>query len=96
MKVSVIKMSSDESNNEEKGTNLLVAIQLQKRPEILTKSQIPHMKNKKNEALKQAAKELEREIGKPLTISQLMKKVNIMKTRLKNKVDKNKTGNKRF
>ncbi|CAH0560379.1 unnamed protein product [Brassicogethes aeneus] len=76
-------MSSDELNDEEKGTNLLVAMQLQKRPEILTKSQIPHMKTKKNEALKQAATELEREIRKPLTISQLMKKVNNMKTRLK-------------
>lgn len=89
-------MSSDEGNEEEKGINLLVAMQLQERPEILTKSQIPHIKNKKNEALKHAATEIERKIGKPLTVSQLMKKVNNMKTRLRNKVDKNKTGNKKI
>lgn len=89
-------MSAEENGDDVSSNNLLVALQLQKRPEILWKTQIPQKKTLKDEALRQSVLELERQLGKPLTSSQLMKKVNNMKTRLKSKVDKNKTGNKKI
>ncbi|XP_022910533.2 uncharacterized protein [Onthophagus taurus] len=89
-------MSAEENGDDVSSNNLLVALQLQKRPEILWKTQIPQKKTLKDEALRQSVLELERQLGKPLTSSQLMKKVNNMKTRIKSKVDKNKTGNKKI
>lgn len=73
---------------------MFIAEKVQAFPEILEKSQVPAMKKKKTAALTDIIKEYVTLFGKEMDIKAFMKKVNNMKTRLKNKTDKNKTGNK--
>ncbi|KAK9744207.1 hypothetical protein QE152_g8029 [Popillia japonica] len=62
-------------------------------PAILEKSQIAAMKQKKTAALAEIVKEHVTLFGNEMEMKDFMKKVKNMKTRLKNKTDKNKTGN---
>lgn len=73
---------------------MFIAERVQAYPAILEKSQVPAMKKKKTAALTEIVKEYVTLFGKELDIKAFVKKVNNMKTRLKNKTDKNKTGNK--
>lgn len=65
-------------------------------PEVLSKSQIPSMKCKKDTAIREMLRKYEITFGKRIDATKLLKKINNMKTRLKKKTDLNKTGNKRI
>lgn len=86
---------SEQEGSEDVTTEMMfIAERVETYPEILEKSQVPAMKKKKSAALTAIVKEYVTLFGKELDIKAFMKKVNNMKTRLKNKTDKNKTGNK--
>ncbi|GJQ74713.1 hypothetical protein Trydic_g21564 [Trypoxylus dichotomus] len=88
-------MSDTESEQEcsEDGSSemLFIAEKVRVHPKILEKSQMPAMKVKKTTVLIKIVEEYTILFGKHLDIKTFMKKVNNMKTRLKNKTDKNKT-----
>lgn len=87
--------TSEEEGSEDVTTEMMfIAERVQAFPEILEKSQVPAMKKKKSAVLTEIVKEYVSLFGKEMEIKTFMKKVNNMKTRLKNKTDKNKTGNK--
>ncbi|CAH0562978.1 unnamed protein product [Brassicogethes aeneus] len=71
-----------------------IANQISKHPEILSKSQTPALKKKKEDAIKQILQLYQNVMGQLITSGQLMKKINNMKARLKKKTDVKKTGNK--
>ncbi|CAH1968476.1 unnamed protein product [Acanthoscelides obtectus] len=71
-----------------------IANQVSKYPEILSKSQTPASKKKKEDAVRKILELYESVMGQSITTVQLMKKVNNMKARLKKKTDVRKTGNK--
>ena len=87
---------SDSDNNSVSVENTMVFLTtvLGKYPEILQKSQIPAAKRKKDVAIQEVIKLFEVNFGTPINSNQLLKKINNMKTRLKKKTDKNRTGNK--
>ncbi|KAJ4429336.1 hypothetical protein ANN_26341, partial [Periplaneta americana] len=87
-------VSDDGSSVPLENTMIFLATTLGKYPEILEKSQIPEMKRKKEAAIKDMIKLFEENFGTPINSRQLLKKINNMKTRLKKKTDKNRTGNK--
>lgn len=72
-----------------------IAKELKALPVILSKSQIPKMKKKKDEAISKVTDKYQAVFGKEIDAKAFMKKVNNMKTRLKKKTD-DKTGNKRY
>ncbi|KAK9687981.1 hypothetical protein QE152_g35878 [Popillia japonica] len=86
--------SEQEGNGDVTTEMMFIAERVQGFPAILEKSQIAAMKQKKTAALTEIVKEYVTLFGKEMEIKAFMKKVNNMKTRLKNKTDKNKTGNK--
>ncbi|KAJ4437801.1 hypothetical protein ANN_13739, partial [Periplaneta americana] len=86
--------SDDGSSVPLENTMIFLATTLGKYPEILEKSQVPEMKRKKEAAIKDMIKLFEENFGTPINSRQLLKKINNMKTRLKKKNDKNRTGNK--
>lgn len=98
--VNAFKMSdtaSEQEGSEDVTTEMMfIAERVHAFPEILEKSQVPAMKKKKSAALTEIVKEYVSLFGKEMEIKAFMKKVNNMKTRLKNKTDKTKTGNKPF
>lgn len=61
---------------------------------VFSKSQTPTVRDAKNKALKNIRQEIMRQFGKTFTESQIIKKINNMKSRLKKKTDKKATGNK--
>lgn len=61
---------------------------------VFSKSQTPTVRDAKNKALKNIRQEIMRQFGKTFTESQILKKINNMKSRLKKKTDKKATGNK--
>uniref|UniRef100_A0A0A9WQB9 LIX1-like protein n=1 Tax=Lygus hesperus TaxID=30085 RepID=A0A0A9WQB9_LYGHE len=73
-----------------------IANEVRLNPMVLSKSQLPHVKRKKDEAVENIIKKHENHFGRRIEISRLMKKINNMKTRLKKKTDWSKTGNKRI
>lgn len=75
---------------------VFIVMQLQKMPEVLLKSQVPHLKSKKDVAIKEILAAYEKNLGKLITSQQLLKKINNMKSRLKKKADRNRTGNKKI
>ncbi|XP_025829559.1 uncharacterized protein LOC112904234 [Agrilus planipennis] len=86
--------SEMESSEDVTTEMMFIAERVKAFPEILEKSQVPAIKRKKTAALTQIVKEYVTLFGKGMEIKAFMKKVNNMKTRLKNKTDRNKTGNK--
>lgn len=99
-------MSSGEDDNEqadelansggESGDIRFIAEQIRLFPELLSKSQVPSVKTKKDIAVRKLLMKYEVTIGKRIDATKLLKKINNMKTRLKRKTDLNKTGNKRL
>lgn len=93
-------MSDTENEGSETGEctteQLFIVTQLQKMPEVLSKSQIPSVKVKKEESIKTIISNYERHVGKPITNQQLLKKINNMKSRLKRKADMKRTGNRKI
>lgn len=86
---------SEGEGSEDVSTEMMfIAEKIQAFPQILEKSQVPAMKQKKTAALTEIVKEYVTLFGKEMDIKAFMKKVNNMKTRLKKKTDKNRTGNK--
>ncbi|KAK9712855.1 hypothetical protein QE152_g24676 [Popillia japonica] len=94
------KFKMSDIDSEQKGNGdvttemMFIAERVQEFPAILAKSQIAAMKQKKTAALTEIVKEYVTLFGKEMEIKAFMKKVNNMKTLLKNKTDKNITGNK--
>jgi hypothetical protein len=93
--------SGDEGDDEHGGEDgapemSFIAGKVREHPEILEKSQLPAMKTRKSDALRTIVQEYVSLFGKEMNSKAFMKKVNNMKTRLKSKTDKNKTGNKRI
>lgn len=81
---------------EEQSECKFIAERVEQYPEILEKSQLPTKKATKQAAIEKVVSEYRQLYGKDMTSKGLMKKVGNMKTRLKKKIDKNKTGNKRI
>ncbi|XP_044744208.1 uncharacterized protein LOC123306313 [Coccinella septempunctata] len=96
--VSCVKMASDEelsdSQLESQDTDecKFIAERVKQYSEILEKSQLPAKKAKKQAAIERVVSEYRQLYGKDMTSKALMKKMGNMKTRLKKKTDKNKTG----
>ena len=67
---------------------------LKKHEGILSKSQLPESKKKKAAAMAAIRDDLEQEFNLILTENQLFKKIRNMKTRVKDKSDVKRTGNK--
>lgn len=89
----------DEGSNV--GTNetnqlLFIAKEVLQKPNVLEKSQKPAAKNAKAECIQKITEKYEKMFGKKITSPDLLKKINNMKTRLKEKTDKKKTGNKKI
>lgn len=63
---------------------------------VLERSQTPHMNAKKNQAWDALKEEYEKQTGTIMPKDKLKKLLSNMKTDLRNKVDKNKTGNKKI
>lgn len=61
---------------------------------LLAKSQKPEMKVKKSQSLEKIKQVVALQCGICLSEMQITKKLNNLKTRLKEKIDRNKTGNK--
>lgn len=61
---------------------------------VLEKSQVPTIKKAKENALIKLQTEWQAVSGKVISVKQLSKKINNMKTKIKQKTDLNKTGNK--
>lgn len=93
----MLKMESSDSDNGSsvplENTMIFLATTLGKYPEILEKSQVPEVKRKKKAAIQEMIL-FEENFAIPINSRQLLKKINNMKTRLKKKTDKNRTGNK--
>lgn len=73
-----------------------IADEIAKAPVILEKSQIPKIKRAKDQAIGLLIKKYEATFGKPLDTKCFLKKMNNMKSRLKNKTDLKRTGNKKI
>lgn len=69
-------------------TQLFLVNNIKKFPEVLQKSQLPSAKTKKNLSLKSICAVYQTNFGTPLSIKQLLKKINNMKSRLKKKLTK--------
>lgn len=91
-----VDVSDVEEEENINSVSLFFVKQIEKHPEVLLKSQLPAMKAKKDQAIKEISKAYELHVGKPSTVQQVLKKINNMKTRLKSKTDKKKTGNKKI
>lgn len=65
-------------------------------PVVLEKSHLPSSKQKRSKAIGEIQMRLETEAGVSLDGNQILKRFNNMKTRVKAKVDTNKTGNKKI
>lgn len=95
-------MSFSNSSDSEGDKNEIVneleffADEICRAPVIVEKSQVPKLKNMKDEAIKVVTTKYEALYGKPLDAKGLLKKINNMKTRLKKKTDMKKTGNKKI
>lgn len=63
---------------------------------LLEKSQLPSIKNKKKQTIEECVKEIKQKFGIELTGKNIIKKIANMKCRIKNKIDINKTGNKKI
>ncbi|XP_063907296.1 uncharacterized protein LOC135140975 [Zophobas morio] len=77
-------------------SQLFIVREIEKRPELLSKSQLPNEKAKKEKSLLEVVELYEVHLGLRISQQQLKKKINNMKSRLKKKTDKQKTGNKRI
>ncbi|KAJ3665891.1 hypothetical protein Zmor_001356 [Zophobas morio] len=77
-------------------SQLFIVREIEKRPELLSKSQLPNEKAKKEKSLLEVVELYEVHLGRRISQQQLKKKINNMKSRLKKKTDKQKTGNKRI
>lgn len=89
------QLESQNTENEQSQCKF-IAERVKHFPEILEKSQLPAKKAKKQTAIEKVVTEYRQLYGKDMTAKVLMKKVGNMKTRLRKKTDKNKTGNKRI
>jgi hypothetical protein len=69
---------------------------LKKWPILLDKSQVPAVKEGKRKAADRMLIRLELDLAMTMNEKSLMKKINNMKTKIKEKIDKNKTGNKKI
>lgn len=94
MSESELEDAVDESGNV---TDLsFIAEKAKDYPEILSKSQIPSAKKKKEVALERIVAQYVSQFGKEMTAKGFQKKLQNMKTRLKTKTDKKKTGNRKI
>ena len=90
---------STSSSSEESATNVdgvlnVLVRHVKEHPVLLTKSQPPSVKDKKNEALKELVK-IYASNGVNIDAKGCLKKIANLKKRVKDKIDPNKTGNKR-
>ncbi|KAG8265048.1 hypothetical protein J6590_103580 [Homalodisca vitripennis] len=88
-------MACDRGNNPqlENQASFISIIGLKEYPVILEKSNIPSIKNKRNRAIEEIQNRIDNELGLHLDSSQILKKFNNIKSRVK--ADTNKTGNKK-
>lgn len=87
---------ADSIKEESLGDQLNFVTLLQKYKVILQKSQIPSVRKAKEESLRKLQQEWELETGKLIHEKQLIKKIHNMKSKIKLKTDKSRTGNKRI
>ncbi|KAG5874806.1 hypothetical protein JTB14_004753 [Gonioctena quinquepunctata] len=94
----LIDESSFTSSQEERDDNELMFIAdfVKDHPIILNKSQIPSVKTKKEEYLKQMKIDIQNEYGTKMDSRKILKKLNNLKTNIKKKTDRKATGNKKI
>lgn len=93
--------SSEDENNphmddHEASEMNFIANEVKANPEILSKSQTPNMKMKKEVAILKVTQKYNTMFSKNIDSLKLKKKINNMKSRLKKKTDLNQTGNRRI
>lgn len=88
--------SSEEESNKTCESQMGFVHMLRDFPVLLSKSQTPAARLSKSKAIEAMKKQWEFNVGSQITTSQLYKKINNMKTRLKKKTDINRTGNKKI
>lgn len=86
-------INSDISSGEEQQNEMTFALLLKEHKVLLNKSQLPHIKKEKESAMKSLISEYEKSFNKKITAKQMQKKISNVKGSVKNKFDKNKTGN---
>ncbi|KAG8270710.1 hypothetical protein J6590_079054 [Homalodisca vitripennis] len=86
-------MACDKGNNPQLENQASFISIIKEYPVILEKSNIPSIKNKRNRAIEEIQNRIDNELGLHLDSSQIWKKFNNMKRRVKSKADTNKTGN---
>ncbi|KAG8304861.1 hypothetical protein J6590_084395 [Homalodisca vitripennis] len=88
-------MACDKGNNPQLENQASFISIIKEYPVILEKSNIPSIKNKRNRTIEEIQNRIDNELGLHLDSSQILKKFNNMKSRVKSKADTNKTGNKK-
>ncbi|KAG5897319.1 hypothetical protein JTB14_022058 [Gonioctena quinquepunctata] len=90
--------SSSTSSQEGRDDNELMFIAhfVKDHPIILNKSQIPSVKTKKEEYLKQMKIDIQNKCGTMMDSEKILKKLNYLKTNIKNKTDRKATGNRKI
>jgi hypothetical protein len=89
-------MSSDDETNDAPESQMGFVMMLQEYPAIFQKSQTPASRKAKAVSYVKIQEMYQKNTGEKISVSQLLKKVNNMKTRLKKKSDINRTGNKKI
>lgn len=85
-----------ETDKEDAADMLAFVLELKEFPVLLDKSQVPAKKQAKNKAVDAFINLWQRRYAYTFSKKSLMKKINNMKTRLKEKTDINRTGNKKI
>lgn len=88
--------SSEEETNKPCESQMGFVTILRDFPIVFSKSQTPAVRQSKLQAIELIKKQWELNFGSQITTTQMYKKINNMKTRLKIKTDINRTGNKKI
>ncbi|KAG8276244.1 hypothetical protein J6590_016761 [Homalodisca vitripennis] len=92
-RVTTKQVMADKGNNPQLENQASFISIIMEYPVILENSNIPSIKNKRNRAIEEIQNRIDNELGLHLDSSQILKKLNNMKRRVKSKADTNKTGN---
>ncbi|CAH1962615.1 unnamed protein product [Acanthoscelides obtectus] len=89
--------TEEDTNANGKTSDMLRFVSIiEKFPVLLEKSNIPEIKRKKANAIEEIKSKLADQLGIEMGESQISKKLNNLKARIKRKTDKNQTGNKKI
>lgn len=89
-------LTSGSTNNGKEDLQAAFVAIIKDYPVVFQKSQTPTIRKLRSAKLEEIRQTYEKNFGKETTLSQLLKKLNNMRGRLKKKVDRNRSGNKKI